>query len=117
MRLNDNQKTVVAIDVLVPKVGELIGRSQREARLDILVKRIEDAGLPLEPYEWYLELRPFGTVKHSGFSLGFERMILFATGIDNIRDAIPFPRFPGGLIFGYSIRLPFLNFHPENLSI
>ncbi|XP_042424771.1 asparagine--tRNA ligase, cytoplasmic 1-like [Zingiber officinale] len=95
MRLNDDQKTVAAMDVLVPKVGELIGGSQREERLEILTKRIEDAGLPLEPYEWYLDLRRFGTVKHSGFGLGFERMILFATGIDNIRDVIPFPRYPG----------------------
>ncbi|KAG6538036.1 hypothetical protein ZIOFF_003139 [Zingiber officinale] len=95
MRLNDDKKTVAAMDVLVPKVGELIGGSQREERLEILIKRIEDSGLPLEPYEWYLDLRRFGTVKHSGFGLGFERMLLFATGIDNIRDVIPFPRYPG----------------------
>ncbi|KAJ0975456.1 hypothetical protein J5N97_017421 [Dioscorea zingiberensis] len=95
MRLNDDQKTVAAMDVLVPKVGELIGGSQREERYDALVERITDAGLPLEPYDWYLELRKFGTVKHSGFGLGFERMILFATGLDNIRDVIPFPRYPG----------------------
>ncbi|KAJ6831658.1 asparagine--tRNA ligase, cytoplasmic 1-like [Iris pallida] len=95
MRLNDDQKTVAAMDVLVPKVGELIGGSQREERLDVLTERILEAGLPLEPYDWYLELRRFGTVKHSGFGLGFERMILFATGLDNIRDVIPFPRYPG----------------------
>ncbi|ONK61657.1 uncharacterized protein A4U43_C08F32230 [Asparagus officinalis] len=95
MRLNDDNKTVAAMDVLVPKVGELIGGSQREERLDVLVARIKEAGLPLEPYEWYLDLRRFGTVKHSGFGLGFERMVLFATGLDNIRDVIPFPRYPG----------------------
>ncbi|KAH9623382.1 hypothetical protein KSS87_011090 [Heliosperma pusillum] len=95
MRLNDDDKTVAAMDVLVPKVGELVGGSQREERCDIIEKRITEMGLPLEPYKWYLELRQFGTVKHSGFGLGFERMLLFATGIDNIRDVIPFPRFPG----------------------
>ncbi|CAA7388532.1 unnamed protein product [Spirodela intermedia] len=95
MRLNDDGKTVAAMDVLVPKVGELIGGSQREERLDVLQQRILDSGLPIEPYEWYLELRRYGTVKHCGFGLGFERMILFATGLDNIRDVIPFPRYPG----------------------
>ncbi|KAF3333429.1 Asparagine--tRNA ligase [Carex littledalei] len=95
MRLNDDQKTVAAMDVLVPKVGELIGGSQREERIDILKQRILDSDLPLEIYEWYLDLRRYGTVKHSGFGLGFERMILFATGLDNIRDVIPFPRYPG----------------------
>ncbi|XP_065043840.1 asparagine--tRNA ligase, cytoplasmic 3-like [Musa acuminata AAA Group] len=95
MKLNDDQKTVAAMDVLVPKVGELIGGSQREERLDVLIKRITESGLPLEPYEWYLDLRRFGTVKHSGFGLGFERMILFATGMENIKDVIPFPRYPG----------------------
>ncbi|KAJ4720546.1 Cytoplasmic asparagine-tRNA ligase [Melia azedarach] len=95
MRLNDDLKTVAAMDVLVPKVGELIGGSQREERYDVIKNRIMEMGLPLEPYEWYLDLRRFGTVKHCGFGLGFERMILFATGIDNIRDVIPFPRYPG----------------------
>ncbi|KAL6330990.1 hypothetical protein AAG906_009418 [Vitis piasezkii] len=95
MRLNDDMKTVAAMDVLVPKVGELIGGSQREERYEVIEKRILDMGLPLEPYEWYLDLRRYGTVKHCGFGLGFERMILFATGIDNIRDVIPFPRYPG----------------------
>ncbi|XP_010536845.1 PREDICTED: asparagine--tRNA ligase, cytoplasmic 1 [Tarenaya hassleriana] len=95
MRLNDDGKTVAAMDVLVPKVGELIGGSQREERYDVIQERIAEMGLPMEPYEWYLDLRRFGTVKHSGFGLGFERMILFATGIDNIRDVIPFPRYPG----------------------
>ncbi|XP_020114036.1 asparagine--tRNA ligase, cytoplasmic 1-like [Ananas comosus] len=95
MRLNDDQKTVAAMDVLVPKVGELIGGSQREERIDVLKSRILESGLPLEPYEWYLDLRRYGTVKHCGFGLGFERMIMFATGLDNIRDVIPFPRYPG----------------------
>ncbi|GLU09997.1 hypothetical protein SLE2022_268280 [Rubroshorea leprosula] len=95
MRLNDDSKTVAAMDVLVPKVGELVGGSQREERYEVIRGRILEMGLPLEPYEWYLDLRRFGTVKHSGFGLGFERMILFATGIDNIRDVIPFPRYPG----------------------
>ncbi|CAL1414221.1 unnamed protein product [Linum trigynum] len=95
MRLNDDSKTVAAMDVLVPKVGELIGGSQREERYEVIKERIMEMGLPLKPYEWYLDLRRFGTVKHSGFGLGFERMLLFATGIDNIRDVIPFPRFPG----------------------
>ncbi|CAN8248352.1 unnamed protein product [Cochlearia groenlandica] len=95
MRLNDDNKTVAAMDVLVPKVGELIGGSQREERYDVIKERIEEMGLPIEPYEWYIDLRRYGTVKHCGFGLGFERMILFATGIDNIRDVIPFPRYPG----------------------
>ncbi|KAL6509508.1 Asparagine--tRNA ligase, cytoplasmic 1 [Orobanche gracilis] len=95
MRLNDDNKTVAAMDLLVPKVGELIGGSQREERYDVLCSRIAEMGLPVEQYEWYLHLRLFGTVKHAGFGLGFERMLLFATGIDNIRDVIPFPRYPG----------------------
>ncbi|CAH2064848.1 unnamed protein product [Thlaspi arvense] len=95
MRLNDDGKTVAAMDVLVPKVGELIGGSQREERFDVIMERIKEMGLPIEPYEWYLDLRRYGTAKHSGFGLGFERMVLFATGIDNIRDVIPFPRYPG----------------------
>ncbi|CAG7910280.1 unnamed protein product [Brassica rapa] len=92
MRLNDDGKTVAAMDVLV---GELIGGSQREERYAILMNGLEEMGLPVEPYEWYLDLRRPGTVKHSGFGLGFERMVLFATGMDNIRDVIPFPRYPG----------------------
>ncbi|MCL7032301.1 hypothetical protein MKW94_025847 [Papaver nudicaule] len=95
MRLNDDEKTVAAMDVLVPKVGELIGGSQREERYDVIKERILEAGLPLDEYDWYLDLRRFGTAKHSGFGLGFERMVLFATGLDNIRDVIPFPRYPG----------------------
>jgi len=95
MRLNDDGKTVAAMDVLVPKVGELVGGSQREERLDVLEGRLKEMNLPLEPYEWYIDLRRHGTVKHAGFGLGFERMILFATGLENIRDVIPFPRYPG----------------------
>ncbi|CAL5224923.1 g7691 [Coccomyxa viridis] len=95
MRLNDDGKTVAAMDVLVPGVGELIGGSQREERLEVLEERLEAAGMPKEPYSGYLDLRRYGTVPHSGFGLGFERLILFATGLDNIREAIPFPRWPG----------------------
>ncbi|KAL7240018.1 hypothetical protein ACSBR2_005810 [Camellia fascicularis] len=95
MKVNADNKTVAAMDVLVPKVGELIGGSQREERYEVIQERILAMGLPLEPYEWYLDLRRYGTVKHCGFGLGFERMILFATGLDNIRDVIPFPRYPG----------------------
>ncbi|KAL3837873.1 hypothetical protein ACJIZ3_022464 [Penstemon smallii] len=95
MKVNEDNKTVAAMDVLVPKVGELIGGSQREENYEVIKDRILEMGLPLEPYEWYLDLRRYGTVKHSGFGLGFERMILFATGMDNIRDVIPFPRYPG----------------------
>ncbi|KAG6428631.1 hypothetical protein SASPL_112884 [Salvia splendens] len=95
MKVNEDNKTVAAMDVLVPKVGELIGGSQREENYEVLRQRILDLDLPLEPYQWYLDLRRYGTVEHSGFGLGFERMILFATGVENIRDVIPFPRYPG----------------------
>jgi asparaginyl-tRNA synthetase len=94
MRLNDDQKTVAAMDVLVPGVGELIGGSQREDRLDILVERIKKAGLDVEQYSWYLDLRRYGSVPHSGFGLGFERLVCYTTGMENIREAIPFPRWP-----------------------
>eukprot|EP01023_Acetabularia_acetabulum_P048976 TRINITY_DN5201_c0_g1_i6.p1 TRINITY_DN5201_c0_g1~~TRINITY_DN5201_c0_g1_i6.p1 ORF type:complete len:422 (-),score=86.51 TRINITY_DN5201_c0_g1_i6:479-1744(-) len=99
MRLNDDKKTVAAMDVLVPKVGELIGGSQREERLDVLEERIKQTGMPLEPYKGYLDIRRYGTVPHSGFGLGFERLILFSTGIENIREVIPFPRWPGNVPF------------------
>eukprot|EP00271_Cylindrocystis_brebissonii_P006028 TRINITY_DN18561_c0_g2_i3.p1 TRINITY_DN18561_c0_g2~~TRINITY_DN18561_c0_g2_i3.p1 ORF type:complete len:618 (+),score=111.97 TRINITY_DN18561_c0_g2_i3:170-2023(+) len=95
MRENEDGRTVAAMDVLVPGVGELVGGSQREERLEVLERRIQEGGLPKETYEWYLDLRRFGTVQHAGFGLGFERMLLFATGMENIRDVIPFPRFPG----------------------
>lgn len=95
MRRNDDGRTVAAMDVLVPKVGELVGGSQREERLNVVSQRITEAGMPLEAYAGYLDLRRYGTVPHAGFGLGFERLVLFATGLDNIRDIIPFPRWPG----------------------
>lgn len=146
MRLNDDEKTVAAMDVLVPgvctphrllahcqraplsclhpcrlsdpesslnwnialmsgkmdwrhmQVGELIGGSQREEREDVLARRIGEMGLPLEQYSWYLDLRRFGSVPHAGFGLGFERLVLFTTGMENIRDVIPFPRYPGKIL-------------------
>jgi asparaginyl-tRNA synthetase len=95
MRGNSDGKTVAAMDILVPKIGEIIGGSQREERLDVLEKKIEEFGLKREDYWWYLELREYGSVPHAGFGLGFERLVLFVTGMENIRDVIPFPRFPG----------------------
>jgi asparaginyl-tRNA synthetase len=94
MRVNDDNKTVAAMDLLVPGVGEIIGGSQREERHDVLVKRIEEMGLNKEDYWWYLDLRRFGTNKHCGFGLGFERAVMYLTGVENIRDVIPFPRTP-----------------------
>ena len=94
MRVNDDNKTVAACDCLVPGVGEIIGGSQREERLDILEARMDELGLNKEDYWWYLNLRKFGGVEHSGFGLGFERMIMYLTGIQNIRDVQPFPRTP-----------------------
>ena len=99
MRANEDGKTVAAMDILVPKIGEIIGGSQREERLDVLEKKIDAMGLKREDYWWYLELREFGTVPHAGFGLGFERLVLFATGMENIRDVIPFPRYPGHIDF------------------
>ena len=95
MRQNSDGKTVAAMDVLVPKIGEIIGGSQREDRLDVLTRKIESMGFRKEDYWWYLELREFGSVPHAGFGLGFERLLLFVTGMENIRDVIPFPRYPG----------------------
>lgn len=95
MRLNDDNKTVAAMDVLVPGVGELIGGSQREERIDVMERRMIESGLDPAEYEWYMDLRRYGSVVHSGFGLGFERLILFCTGMDNIRDVIPYPRWPG----------------------
>lgn len=95
MRMNDDGKTVAAMDVLAPGIGEIIGGSQREERLDVLDSRIDEMGLPKENYWWYRDLRRYGTVPHSGFGLGFERAVLYATGMKNIRDVIPFPRAPG----------------------
>ena len=94
MRLNDDGKTVAAMDMLVPGVGELIGGSQREERLDYLEKRIEELGMNKEIYQWYVDLRRYGGTKHAGYGLGFERLIMYLTGISNIRDVIPFPRTP-----------------------
>ncbi|MGB0633726.1 MAG: asparagine--tRNA ligase [Flavobacteriaceae bacterium] len=94
MRLNEDGKTVRAMDVLFPGIGEIVGGSQREERLDVLKSRIKDLGIDEKELWWYLDLRKFGTVEHSGFGLGLERLILFATGMSNIRDVIPFPRTP-----------------------
>jgi asparaginyl-tRNA synthetase len=99
MRLNDDNRTVRAMDVLVPKVGEIIGGSQREERLDVLTARMHEMGLEEAPYWWYLDLRRFGTVPHAGFGLGLERVVQFVTGMANIRDVIPFPRTPGNAEF------------------
>ena len=94
MRLNDDNKTVAACDLLVPGVGEIIGGSQREERYDVLKERIEETGMTAEDYWWYMDLRKYGGVKHSGFGLGFERIIMYMTGMGNIRDVLPFPRTP-----------------------
>ncbi|HEY9597735.1 MAG TPA: asparagine--tRNA ligase [Cyanophyceae cyanobacterium] len=94
MRLNDDEKTVAAMDVLAPKIGEIIGGSQREERLDVLERRIKQQGMNPEDLWWYLDLRRYGTVPHAGFGLGFERVVQFMTGMNNIRDVIPFPRTP-----------------------
>lgn len=99
MRLNEDGKTVAAVDLLVPGVGELIGGSQREERLDVLMTRIEEMGLDAQSYEWYADLRRFGTFKHAGFGLGFERLIMYITGMTNIRDVIPYPRTVGNAEF------------------
>ncbi|MFO7900877.1 MAG: asparagine--tRNA ligase [Planctomycetota bacterium] len=94
MRLNDDGRTVAAMDVLVPKTGEIIGGSQREERKDVLLRRIDECGLNADDYWWYLDLRRYGTVPHAGFGLGFERVVQFVTGMANIRDVIPYPRTP-----------------------
>jgi asparaginyl-tRNA synthetase len=95
MYLNDDERTVRAMDVLVPRIGEIIGGSQREHRHDVLARRLDALGLPREPYWWYLDLRRYGSVPHAGFGLGFERAVQFMTGMANIRDVVPFPRVPG----------------------
>ena len=95
MRMNDDGKTVAAMDCLVPGVGEIIGGSQREERLDMLEKRIAEMGMNPADYSWYLDLRRYGSVKHAGFGLGFERLLMYMTGIANIRDIVPFPRTTG----------------------
>ncbi len=103
MRLNDDNKTVTAMDVLVPGIGEIVGGSQREERLDVLEENLRRHKMDLADYKWYLDLRRYGTVPHSGFGLGFERMLMFVTGVSNIRDVIPFARTPGSAEF--SLRL------------
>jgi asparaginyl-tRNA synthetase len=99
MRLNDDEKTVAAMDVLAPGIGEIVGGAQREERLDVLDRRIEEVGLVKEDYGWYRDLRKYGTTPHAGFGLGFERTIIYATGMANIRDVIPYPRTPGNAAF------------------
>ena len=94
MRMNEDGKTVAACDLLVPGIGEIVGGSQREERYDVLKQKIKDLGFPEENYWWYLELRKYGGVKHSGYGLGFERLIMYLTGVSNIRDVLPFPRTP-----------------------
>ncbi len=95
MRVSEDGKTVAAMDILVPGIGEIVGGSQREERYDVLMKRMEAAQINLDEYQWYLDLRKYGTVPHSGFGLGFERLVQFVTGMTNIREVIPFPRTPG----------------------
>ena len=99
MRLNDDEKTVAAMDVLAPGIGEIIGGSQREERLDVLERRMTAAGLDTGTYDWFLDLRRYGTVPHAGFGLGFERLLNYITGLTNIRDVIPYPRTPGSAPF------------------
>jgi asparaginyl-tRNA synthetase len=99
MRVSDDKKTVAAMDVLVPGVGEIIGGSQREERLDVLQQRMAEGGLDEADYAWYIDLRKYGTVPHAGFGLGLERAVQYATGMTNIRDVIPFPRTPGNADF------------------
>jgi asparaginyl-tRNA synthetase len=95
MRLNDDGRTVAAMDVLAPGIGEIIGGSQREERLDYLDRRMAQFGLDPAHYQWYRDLRRYGTVPHAGFGLGFERLLVYVCGLSNIRDAIPYPRAPG----------------------
>jgi len=99
MRLNEDQKTVAAMDLLVPGIGEIVGGSQREERLDVLRESMARHNMNLVDYKWYLDLRRYGSVPHSGFGLGFERMLMFITGVSNIRDVIPFARTPGSAEF------------------
>ncbi len=99
MRLNDDGKTVAAVDLLVPGVGEIIGGSQREERLDILERRMEELDLNKEDYWWYMDLRKYGGTRHSGFGLGFERLVMYLSGISNIRDVLPYPRTTGSAEF------------------
>jgi asparaginyl-tRNA synthetase len=97
MRTNDDGKTVAAMDVLVPGIGEIVGGSQREERLELLLENMKRHGVSEEDYSWYVDLRRFGSVPHAGFGLGFERLLMFITGMGNIRDVIPFARTPGSI--------------------
>jgi asparaginyl-tRNA synthetase len=99
MRLNDDGKTVAAMDVLAPGIGEIIGGSQREERLDVLDQRMAQFKLDPAHYQWYRDFRRYGTVPHAGFGLGFERLVVYVCGLSNIRDAIPYPRVPGSAEF------------------
>jgi asparaginyl-tRNA synthetase len=99
MRMNDDEKTVAAVDLLVPGIGEIIGGSQREERVDHLIARMEQLGMDTNAYDWYLDLRRFGGVEHAGFGVGFERLLMYLSGMSNIRDVIPFPRTPGSILF------------------
>ena len=95
MRLSDDGRTVAALDVLAPGIGEIIGGAQREERLEVLERRMDELNLDKEGYSWYLDLRKYGSVPHAGFGLGFERLVSYITGMANIRDVIPYPRVPG----------------------
>jgi asparaginyl-tRNA synthetase len=99
MRLNDDNQTVTAMDVLVPGIGEIVGGSQREERLDVLLDNFAKHNLDAKAYSWYVDLRKYGSVPHAGFGMGFERMLMFVTGMTNIRDVIPFARTPGNCEF------------------
>ena len=99
MRQNDDNRTVAAMDILFPAIGEIVGGSQREERLDVLTRRMEEMHVPAEEMQWFLDTRRFGTCPHAGFGLGFERLVLFVTGMSNIRDVIAFPRTPGNAEF------------------
>lgn len=99
MRANEDSKTVAAFDILAPEVGEIVGGSQREERLEVLEEKIKGLGLPIENYWWYLELRKYGSIPHGGFGLGFERLVMMVAGIQNIRDVACFPRTPGNADF------------------
>ena len=99
MRMNDDNKTVAACDLLVPGIGEIVGGSQREERYDMLVARMDELGMKKEGLEWYLDLRRYGGVQHAGFGIGFERLLMYITGMQNIRDVLPFPRTPNNLLY------------------
>ena len=99
MRQNDDGKTVAACDLLVPGIGEIVGGSQREERYDVLVNRMDELGMKKEGLEWYLDLRRYGGVPHAGFGIGFERLLMYITGMQNIRDVLPFPRTPNNLLY------------------